>query len=566
MATYEYPTYAFTPPPELTDNQKRQVSVVIVGAGPIGLCAAIDLAQRGVPSVVLDDDNTVSVGSRAICWAKRTLEIFDRLGVGGPILEKGVTWNTGKLFFDEEPLYTFNLADQGTQKHPAFINLQQYYVEEDLVDRAQTMPQIDLRWQSQVVAVSQDAGAAHLAVETPAGRYEIDADYVIAADGAKSTVRRALGLSFEGRVFEDHFLIADVRMKAPFPSQRWFWFDPPFNRGQSALLHMQADDIWRIDLQLGWDADADAERKPENVIPRLERMLGPDIPFELQWTSVYTFQCRRLARFRHDRVIFAGDAAHQVSPFGARGANSGIQDVDNLVWKLALVLAGDAPAALLDSYDRERIRAADENILNSTRSTDFITPKSTASQALRDATLALARDWPFARDLVNSGRLSRPHDYAGLAPLLGDDDGSPGGAGVGAVAPNIRLDRDGDGKGEWLLDRLGDRFCGLWRVPRDAADGEIQTTAARLSAAPVPVACLAVDARAANSDHTETIRDPGGHLAALYGLNPGGFVLVRPDQHICGRWRALDVDRVMAAVDRIVDRDPTMPTGARHHD
>ena len=220
-----------------------------------------------------------------------------------------------------------------------------------------------------------------------------------------------LGLEAKGQVFRDRFLIADVKMQAQFPTERWFWFDPPFHPNQSVLLHRQADDVWRIDFQLGWDADPEAERRPERVIPRIQAMLGADQPFELEWVSVYTFRCQRMERFRHGRVFFVGDAAHQVSPFGARGANSGIQDADNLAWKLALVLAGLATDALLDSYDAERIPAADENILNSTRSTDFITPKSAVSRTFRDATLQLAEKYPFARKLVNSGRLSLPHTY-----------------------------------------------------------------------------------------------------------------------------------------------------------
>ena len=217
-----------------------------------------------------------------------------------------------------------------------------------------------------------------------------------------------MGLEWKGQVFRDRFLIADVHMKGEFPTERWFWFDPPFHPGQSVLLHRQADDVWRIDFQLGWDADPEEEKKPERVIPRIRAMLGDERPFELEWVSVYTFQCRRLDRFVHGRVIFAGDAAHQVSPFGARGANSGFQDTDNLCWKLARVLRGQSPASLLDSYDRERVEAADENILNSTRATDFITPKSNVSRVFRDAVLDLSRRHPFARRLVNSGRLSLP--------------------------------------------------------------------------------------------------------------------------------------------------------------
>ena len=193
------------------------------------------------------------------------------------------------------------------------------------------------------------------------------------------------------------------------------------------LLHRQPDDVWRIDFQLGWDADPALERQPERVIPRVRALLGADVGFELVWCSVYTFSCQRMERFRHGRVLFAGDAAHGVSPFGARGANGGVQDAENLAWKLAWVLKGEAPDALLDSYGVEREAAADENILNSTRSTDFITPKNAASRAFRDATLTLARDYPFARRLVNSGRLSVPAVFSGSPLNTPDADAFAGG-------------------------------------------------------------------------------------------------------------------------------------------
>ncbi len=283
-----------------------------------------------------------------------------------------------------------------------------------------------------------------LRVETPDGDYWLSCDWLVVADGAKSTVRALLGLESEGQVFRDRFLIADIHMRSDFPAERWFWFDPPFHRNQSALLHRQADDVWRIDFQLGWDADPDEERKPERILPRLRAMLGPKAEFDIEWASVYTFQCRRLAKFRHGRVLFAGDAAHLVSPFGARGANSGIQDADNLVWKLALVLKGFAPLRLLDTYDAERIPATDENILHSTRSTDFITPKSAVSRTFRDAVLALAKRHAFARKLVNSGRLSVPHVYA-ASPLQTPDAGDicvgtgAGRAGCGCAGEGPRI-------------------------------------------------------------------------------------------------------------------------------
>ena len=485
--------------------------VVVVGAGPVGLCTAIDLAQRGVPVVLLDDADRIGEGSRGICYAKRTLEILDRLGVADPCLEKGVTWKIGKVFQNNDLLYAFDLLPEDGHKMPAFINLQQYYLEYALVERAAALPNLDIRWRNKVTALSPGNDGATLTVETPEGPYALQADWVVAADGARSALRGMLGLAFQGEAFEDRFLIADVKMKGDFPPERWFWFDPPFHEGRSALLHKQPDDVWRIDLQLGSDADAKAEQAPERVIPRLRQMLGHD-DFSLEWVSVYTFQCRRLERFVHGRVVFAGDAAHQVSPFGARGANSGIQDAENLGWKLALVVKGEAPEHLIESYDLERSAAADENIGHSTRSTDFIAPRSAQELRFRDATLALARHAPFAKRMVNSGRLSMPSLYD--TPLSTPDvDHWSGSARLGAPLPDAPM-RDRDGKSIWLLEALGGDET-ILHVPNGAPPPKGDR-----------VLVLGHD-----------LIDERGLFAQRFGASPGSTYLVRPDQHLAARWR-----------------------------
>jgi 3-(3-hydroxy-phenyl)propionate hydroxylase len=340
LKTYAYPQFPYVRSPEQASGQVKRHPVVVVGAGPIGLTAALDLAFHGQPVVVLDDNNTVSIGSRAVCYAKRPLEIWDRLGCAGPMVEKGVSWKVGKVFFKDKLSYQFDLLPEADHKMPAMINLQQYYLEEMLIERCKATGLIDLRWKHKVVSIRQAEDHASLAVETPDGIFQVEAQWVIACDGANSDLRRMVGAEFAGQFFHDRFLIADVVMKAEFPTERWFWFDPPFHPGQSVLLHKQADNVWRIDFQLGWDANPDEEKKPERVLPRIRAMLGPDAEFELEWVSIYQFACRRIDNFRHGRVLFAGDAAHQVSPFGARGANTGVQDVDNLAWKLALVMRG----------------------------------------------------------------------------------------------------------------------------------------------------------------------------------------------------------------------------------
>ena len=509
--------------------------VVVVGAGPVGLSLAIDLAQRGQRVLLLDNDHRLSTGSRAICFAKRTLEIWDRLGVGDAMCAKGVEWNVGKVFFHDDLLYRFDLLPEPGHARPAFINLQQYYAEAYLAVRAAQLPNLEIRWQNTVAGCTQTADGVLLGIDTPEGRYSLQADYVAACDGSRSPLRALLGQESKGRVFRDRFLIADVKMAVDFPAERWFWFDPPFHPNQSVLLHRQPDGVWRIDFQLGWDADPEAEKRPERIKPRVDAMmraaLGREVPYELEWASVYTFACLRMDAFVHGRVFFAGDSAHGVSPFGARGANSGVQDAENLAWKLDLVLRGAAPRALLDSYGPEREYAADENILNSTRATDFITPKSAISRLFRDATLALAKDHPFARRIVNSGRLSVPATLRTSTLNTPDRDAFAGAMLPGAPAVDAPL-----ASGGWLLRRLaGNGFAAL--VFGD--DAEAAT------------ALAAVQQGSEGRLPVDVVRLPCSGLAAeRYDARPGTVYLLRPDQHVCARWRAPTAADVSAALQK----------------
>ncbi|MCP5269689.1 MAG: FAD-dependent oxidoreductase [Burkholderiaceae bacterium] len=543
LSTYTWPKFPASPAPEV-GGPVRRVPLVIVGAGPVGLCAGIDAALRDLPAVLLDDDDTVSVGSRGVCYAKRTLEILDRLGAGQRVLDKGVTWNVGRTFEGEREVFSFDLLPESGHQRPGMVNLQQYYLEEYLVDRARDLPALDLRWKHKVVSVEARDDGAIVQVETAQGPYTLHADWLIVADGARSPIRRAMGLDIEGHVFQDRFLIADVVLDAePFPlekTERRFWFHPTFFAGQSALMHRQADDVWRLDFQLGWEADPEAEKQPERVEPRIRQALDQQgfahIGFKLEWVSVYTFQCRRMTDFRHGRLLFVGDAAHQVSPFGARGANSGIQDTDNLVWKLAAVIRGEAPETLLDSYAVERELAADENILNSTRATDFMTPKSRAAQTLRDAVLSLAGTVPGVRALVNSGRLSVPSTYGGSPLNTADGEDFDGWMLPGAPMDDAPVQGP---RGPWLLPHLGDGFALLYFGTPDAA------TQTALKA--LPLATLLVDGEAAGFT---TVKDVEGLVARRCGLPAGGCLLVRPDQHVAARWRAFDADAVRSALAR----------------
>jgi 3-(3-hydroxy-phenyl)propionate hydroxylase len=553
VTTYTPPVYRYAKPAEL-NGSPRHWPVVVAGAGPVGLTAAIDLALRGIDVLVLDEDATVSAGSRAICWSKRTLEILDRLGCGERLVRKGVSWSVGRVFFRDEQLFQFDLLPEPGHRRPAFINLQQYYVEQFLVERVTELPGAELRWRHKVVNVKPSPDRVAVRVSTPDGEYSVDADWFIVADGARSPIRTLLGLESEGQVFRDRFLIADVHLSSEFPAERRFWFDPPFHRNQSALLHRQADHIWRVDFQLGWDADPEEEKKPERVLPRIRAMLGNDIAFDLEWASVYTFQCRRMRSFRHGRLLFAGDAAHVVSPFGARGANSGIQDVDNLAWKLELVLSGLAPERLLDSYDAERTVAADENIRHSTRSTDFITPKSKVSRTFRDAALLLAKRHAFARPLINSGRLSVPTTLVHSPLNIPDAESFLGRMVPGTPAVDAPVTGD---RGEWLLDYLGDGFTLL--IFADAAPSDTLLRELRaLVSDPIACSSVFVGARlgALPSGTTQHVADPTGTATERYDARPGTAYLFRPDQHVCARWRALDLAKVRAAIAKATAQTP----------
>ena len=552
LSTYTYPRYEYRRPAEIAGGKPLRVPVAIVGAGPVGLGMALDLDLQGIPVLLLDEDDTVSIGSRGVCYAKRALEILDRWGVGDAVCSKGVSWNVGRTFFRDREVYNFNLVPEPDHHRPGMVNLQQYYLEEYLVARAAQRPGIELRWKNKVVSVTAADAAVTLTVETADGMYTVEAGWLIAADGARSPIRRMLGLEVEGKIFMDRFLIADVVMKADFPAERWFWFDPPFHPNQSVLLHKQTDGVFRIDFQLGWDADPEEEKKPENVIPRIKAMLGDQREFELEWVSVYTFQCRRMARFNHGRVLFIGDAAHQVSPFGARGANSGLQDADNLGWKLKLVLDGRAPPALLDSYTAERAFAADENILNSTRSTDFITPKSRASRTFRNAVLSLAKDHAFARALVNSGRLSVPAFYVDSA-LNTDDD--PADAFTGRMLPGAPMD-DAPvaraGEPAWLLESVGGGFCLMLFVddPAEVSPALVAATTA-LAKGAIPVRPLVVARRPGTvAGGVPLLIDAKGVATQRYDARPGTAYLLRPDQHVAARWRRFDAAKVTAALAR----------------
>jgi 3-(3-hydroxy-phenyl)propionate hydroxylase len=514
---YALPTYPFVSPPELATGSKRRYPIVIVGGGLSGLTLGCDLANRGVDCVLLDEDDTIGVrgaSSRGIVYAQKTLEIFAHLGTYPRLREKGITWADAKTLAGNDVVYSFNLQSASASEQPPFINLQQFYVEWFLVDRIGELGHCDLRWKNRVTKVEQGDGFVTVSVETPAGAYALEAQWLVDATGVNSPIRRGFGLETHTARSADRWCITDVRFKERFPTERWTWVEAPFNENRAVWQHLMGDEVWRLDYQMDPDCDPDHVSRREVAEARLRAHLG-DIEFELVWVGPYAYRDHLLERFRHGRVFFIGDAAHVVSPFGARGGNSGIQDAYNLGWKLALVQAGRAPEQLLDTYDAERQPAARENLAVTSRTARFLAPRSGAERTLRDAAIALARRHPFARPLVNTGRMSVANPYPA----------SPAVTNGGHSVQNVPIALlDGSRSSLAALARsAGTVFIGILYAPTRSED---VAAYAWLEASGRPFRFFVCGPGG--------VGDPDGKLGQALGAAPGSFALVRPDLYLAG--------------------------------
>jgi len=537
----DMPRYPFRAPPELQGEARRH-PVAVLGAGPIGLTLAAGLAHHGIPCVVIEPRDQVSFGSRAICISRRSLEILEDFGVAEGILARGLPWTDGRSWWRGHQVLEFAMPHDADQRHPPMLNLQQCFTEQCLVEALAERPQVDLRWRSEMRALRQTDEGVTLCIATPEGEYDLLADWVVAADGARSPTRAALGLRLEGTSYEGRYLIADIRLRSDHPVERRAWFDPPSNPGSTVLMHRQPHDIWRIDYQLRDDEDAEAEQREERVRARIDAHLaaiGERADYELVLISLYRAHCLTLASYRHGRVLFAGDAAHLVPIFGVRGMNSGIEDAANLAWKLAAVIRGEGGEALLDSYSEERVFAARENIRNARKSTLFMTPPSRGFALMRDAALSLAASQDFARPLVNP-RQSAATTFPD-SPLQTPEQGEwQAGPPPGAVLPAVPLTIGGRPGHVQAL--IGPWPTALLRAGDAAAE-------AHLAALPgLRLSRIGPGGEAA---------DERGRTAALLGLDaPGVGYLVRPDGHVTWRWRRFEAAAFDAAHARMLGREP----------
>ncbi|QAU34186.1 FAD-dependent monooxygenase [Janthinobacterium sp. 17J80-10] len=528
--------------------QERK-KVVIAGSGPAGMVAALELARHGVPSVVVTSELQVSQGSRAIVFTRRSMEILQQVGVAERMTENGLPWLYGNSFYRGQRVFRMESAREDDDRFFPMINIQQQYMEEYLLDACKANPLIDFRWGNKVVKVEQEADFARVTLDTPEGEYTMESEWVVAADGGRSTIRTNMDLMMEGASYEGFFVIADIKIDLPLPTERLAYFDPDWNPGNTILMHREPHGIWRVDYQLPAGETPEEALKPESLKKRIDAQLAmighAGAKWEMDWNSVYSARTLTLPDYVHGRVIFTGDAAHLLPIFGVRGANTGFQDAQSLAWHLAFVVKGLASEKLLANHSAERVGAAREIIDEAGKSTRFMAPPSQGFRLLRDAVLSLSLTEEFVRPLYH-WRTSRPHEYSHSALNSTGDDNAlfKSGPAHGAPPQNVRLGAD-----DFLLDHLGGGFDLLYFTQAAAIPEALQKVVAGTRARGVPLKVIAVGASQPVAGADQTLADADGHFRQRYGvLASGGAYLLRPDQHVCARWLALDANRLQAAL------------------
>lgn len=544
---YPYRVYdAWLPSQHPRDDRKP---VVIAGAGPAGMVTALELARHGVPSVVCQADVQLSQGSRAIVFTRRSLEILQQVGVAGRMTAHGLPWRFGNSFYRGQHVFRMEAPHDPDDRFYPLLNLQQPYLEQYLYEACAASPWIDFRWGNRVTHVALLDGGVCATVDTPEGEYRLEADWLVAADGGRSGIRSQLGLQMEGTSYEGLFVIADIQIDLPLPTERRAYFDPVWNPGNTILMHRQPQGIWRVDYQLPAGETPEQALRPESLRERIDaqlEMIGfGGTPWALDWCSVYSARTLTLPDYVHGRVVFVGDAAHLLPIFGVRGANTAFQDAQSLGWHLAYTVKGLAGPRLMANYSAERVGAAREIIHEAGKSTRFMTPPTRGFRLLRDAVLSLSLSQDFVRPLYH-WRTSRPHEYTHSAlNSPGDDDALfHAGPAHGAPPRNVRLGPD-----DYLLDHLGGGFDLLYFTTGTQVPPALMETVQAWRARGVALRVTAIGAASPVQGADQTLPDPEGRVWARYGVPAAGAAyLLRPDQHVCARWIALDATRLHAAL------------------
>ena len=544
---YNYQVFKPWLPTEHGAQEKKKV--VIVGAGPAGMVTALELARHGVASVVLASELQFSQGSRAIVFTRRSMEILQQVGVAHRITENGLPWRCGNSFYRGQRVFRMETPLNPDDRFFPMINIQQQYLEEYLHDACAANPLIDFRWGNKLAHAEQLAGSVTAHVDTSAGSYQLETEWLVAADGGRSDIRSAMNLKLEGASYESIFVIADIRIDLPYPTERLAFFDPDWNRGNTILMHKEPQGIWRVDYQLPPGESPEEALRPESLQERIDaqlKMIGFEgTPWEMDWSSVYSARTLTLPKYVHDRIVFTGDAAHLLPIFGVRGANTAFQDAQSLGWHLAYVVKGNAPEQLMQNHSDERVGAAREIIAEAGKSTRFMAPPSRGFRLLRDAVLSLSLTEEFVRPLYH-WRTSRPHEYkhSALNSLSDDNSQFTGGPALGAPPQNVQLQTD-----DFLLDHLGGGFDLVYVAPNQSIPKNLLQAIDQAKSNGCSLKLLAITQE--NVDVTgadKTLFDPQQRFQLLYAVSAGGAYLFRPDQHVCARWLHLDATRLLSSL------------------
>ena len=530
-------------------------AVVIAGAGPAGMVTALELARHGVPSVLVTAELQVSEGSRAIVFTRRSMEILQQVGVAQRMTDSGLPWRFGNSIYKGQTVFRMEAPHDPDDRFLPMLNLQQQYLEEFLLDACAAQPLIDVRWGNKVVGVAQQPDFARVALDTPEGRYTMDCDWLVAADGGRSDIRSMLGAKMEGSSYEGLFVIAGIRIDLPLPTERLAYFDPDWNRGNTILMHRQPHGMWRVDYQLPPGERPEDALRPESLASRINAQLAMigfgGTPWQLDWSSVYSARTVTLPDYVQGRVLFVGDAAHLLPIFGVRGANTAFQDAQSLGWHLGYVVRGWAGETLLANFSAERVGAAREIIDEAGKSTRFMTPPSRGFRLLRNAVLSLSSSQQFVRPLYH-WRTSRPHEYVRSALNCPEDDNALFVAGPAHGAPPVNVCLGPD---DFLLDHLGGGFDLLYFTDAEALPKVLHDEVMAVRSRGVPLRVTAVGASTPVHGADQTLADARCGVRRRYGIvTLGGAYLLRPDQHVCARWLTLQPERLRAAVRRALPR------------
>ncbi len=520
------------------------VPVLIAGGGPAGMALAALLARYGVATMVVELDPTYCVGSRAICMSRRSQEILGWVGAAQPLVDKGLSWVGGRSYFRDKEVLHFKMPSEPTQRFAPMVNIQQFYAEEFAHKAALSYGNlVDVRWSSKVVAVRPQSDGAFVDIESADGLHTVFADWLVACDGGRSTVREQLGLQLEGTQYEGRYIIVDIAQKTKRDVERLAWFDPPSNPGSTILMHRQPDNVWRIDYQIRDDEDPIEAVKPENVLPRVQShlsMIGENEPWEPLWTSIYNAKCLTLPSYRKGRVLFAGDAAHLLPIFGVRGLNSSLDDIGNLAWKLALVQQGRADDNLLDSYSTERVMAARENIVYGAKSTEFMAPPNYGFSLMREAALRLATEDTVVSALLNPRQFTPVKYVESALNLTGDANDT---VSAGMPAPEAKL-RSPTGNLH-LSSCFGNAFV-LLSFSESALPADLLDLANDAGASPATVKVFQISRHA--QPNQNTLIDELGLAHSRYGATDGSTFLVRPDGYLMGCWKTANASAIASAL------------------